>query len=823
MHTRLSSIPVRYGIALASVAAAFLIRWALTPVLGDTVPYIQCFPAVMVSAWYGGLGPGLAATALGALIAVFFLVPPHFSLVINQAADAAGLILFLLVGTVISTLNEGLRRSRETAERQAADLQTSLAERERAHRSLRESEERLRFALEAAHLGYWDWNIGTGHVKWSENLEPLHGMAPGSFTGTFEAFLERVHPEDRERIETAITRALEQGEGYDTELRIVWPNGGIHWVVAQGKIIRDEAGKPARMIGVTRDITERKQAEEVRSYLAAIVESSEDAIIGKTLDGVLTSWNAGAERLYGYSADEVIGRPVSLLIPPDVPNDVPSILERLRRGERIRDYETVRQARDGRRLQVSLTVSPIRDPTGRITGAATIARDITARKLLETELQARHEQIQTQAEELEAQYEELQVQHDELADQDRRRNEFLALLAHELRNPLAPIVIAAEVLRQADPSDPAFRRQREILVRQTRHLARLVDDLLDVSRVTQGKITLQKEPVDLAAVVEQAVQISNSLIHERGHDLSVTLPPGVVRLEADPTRLVQVLCNLLNNAAMYTDLGGKIWLSAEVEGSWLRVEGEWLRVEGEGPNPQPSTLNPQPDPTLNSQPSTVTIRVRDTGRGIAPDVLPHIFDMFVQVDRTTTLSQGGLGVGLTLVRSLVEQHGGTVEAHSTGPGPGSEFIIRLPIADWGLRIADWGFPSPNPQSAIPNPQSRRVLVVDDNIDAAETLADLLKLWGHEVCVAHDGAGGLKAAREYRPEVILLDIGMPDMDGYEVARRLRAEEAGRQAQLLAVTGYGQAEDRQRAREAGFDHHLTKPVDPEVVRDLLAGEA
>ena len=320
--------------------------------------------------------------------------------------------------------------------------------------------------------------------------------------------------------------------------------------------------------------------------------------------------------------------------------------------------------------------------------------------------------------------------------------------------------------------------------RQVEQLVRLVDDLLDVSRVMRGKIDLRREPVEFAAVVARAVETAQPLIDAQGHRLDISLPQESLLLSADPVRLAQVIGNLLTNATKYTEASGHILLSARRDGG------------------------------------TAVLRVRDTGIGIAPDMLPHVFDLFVQVDHAASRSQGGLGIGLTLVKNLVEMHGGTVEAHSGGLGRGSEFVVRLPLAapghrDSGDNPAGGRRPEPTRQSG------RRVMVVDDNRDAAESLAMLLGLQGHEVTVAHDGPSALELAQSFRPAAVFLDLGMPGMDGYEVARRLRRQPGLEGVVLAALTGWGQPEDRRRTAEAGFDHHLVKPPEPDVVQGLLAG--
>jgi signal transduction histidine kinase/DNA-binding response OmpR family regulator len=369
----------------------------------------------------------------------------------------------------------------------------------------------------------------------------------------------------------------------------------------------------------------------------------------------------------------------------------------------------------------------------------------------------------------------------DVQEADRQKNEFLSMLAHELRNPLAPIRNAVHVLHLQASDQPETHWARDVIDRQVKHLTRLVDDLLDVSRITGGKIRLVLEPVEISRIVAEAVEASGPVIREKRHHLDVHLPGEPLWVEGDAARLAQVLTNLLNNAAKYTDEGGHIGLDAG------REEGQ------------------------------VVLRVRDTGIGIPAEMLAAVFNLFTQVDRSLDRSQGGLGVGLTLVRRLVELHGGSVQAYSEGPGRGSEFVVRLPaLAGRNQRSGDAGgadLPSA-PRTAS------RVLVVDDNVDGAESLAMLLRLGGSEVVLAHDGPAGLEAAREFRPDVVVLDIGLPGMDGYEVARRLRADPATKDALLVAVTGYGRDEDRALSREAGFDHHLVKPVDLSHLHEAFA---
>jgi len=765
----------------------------------------------------------------------------------------------------------------------------------------------------------------------------------------------------------------------------------------------------------TRDhLTQISRSARDRSRLAAIVDSSDDAIISKTLDGDIQTWNAGAERLFGYTADEVIGRPITILIPQDRQQEEPAVLVRLRRGERIDHFQTVRVRKDGRHINVSLSVSPVYDADGRIVGAAKVARDITEQKRAEEQLRRSerhlellsnsvpalisyvghdrcyrscndaytkwfgltHDQIlgrpmrdvvgeeawtvigphieeafAGQAVEFEAEahyrrggtrwihaaytphldaygqvfgvivlvtditerkraeeklrqseaearrllelhqttmanlgegmytvdrqglvtfvnpeaerlfgwtaaellgkrmhdvthhhypdgrpfpieecsgfrvlhegrvlrdFEDTFIRKDgtffpvaysasplkgadgqvaglvvvfqditerklheqALLDADRRKDEFLAMLAHELRNPLAPIRNSLNILRLMSQNDHTVEQVGQMMERQVNHMVRLVDDLLEVSRITRGKIELRLELVELAGIVRTAVETSQPLISAAGHQLAVSIPAEPLTVSADPVRLSQIISNLLNNAAKYTETGGQIWLT-------IRGEDDW-----------------------------VVISVRDTGVGIPPEMLPNIFQMFTQVDRHADRAQGGLGIGLTLVKSLTEMHGGEVRAHSAGPGQGSEFVIRLPLV---ANQADTTRASDNPSAAIFS--KRRILVVDDNRDAALSMSMLLKLLGSDVRVAFSGADALTAMSEYKPAIVLLDIGMPGMDGYEVARRIRAAPEFQEVTLIALTGWGQEEDRRRSQSAGFNHHLTKPADINVLETLL----
>lgn len=547
--------------------------------------------------------------------------------------------------------------------------------------------------------------------------------------------------------------ALKEGRpARNVEILIEQPGGHRLRVATYPSPIFDDQGRLVGGINMLVDVTERRRLGEAKARLSAIVETSDDAIVSKTLDGAVRSWNKGAERIFGYSSDEVIGRPITIIIPPELHSEEYVILDKLRRGEQIDHYETERIRKDGTRIHVSLTVSPIRNEDGVITGASKIARDITERK---------------QTEEL-------------LREANQRKDEFIAILAHELRNPLAPLQNALSITRLVDdPQQCSYAL--EVMGRQVDRITRLVDDLMDVSRLAQGRLRLRKEPVELELIMSRALDDVRNMADSSGHRLVVDVPEEPLYVDGDPIRLGQILLNLLSNAVKYTPKGGSIHVQAE------RVEGQ-LRIS-----------------------------VRDDGVGIPVEELENVFEMFRQIGHTSDEGSGGLGIGLSLVKSLVELHGGSVAARSAGIGKGSEFIVWLPLQlGHGLSsTARSGVQLSRNDTAVGN----RVLVVDDNGDTTETLKMLLEMSGHNVRTAADGHAALEAASEFKPELVLLDIGLPGMNGCEVARCIRAEDWGKQAVLAAVTGWGNAADRKRTREAGFDYHLVKPLTSEQLKQLL----
>ena len=496
---------------------------------------------------------------------------------------------------------------------------------------------------------------------------------------------------------------------------------------------------------------ENQTFKVTEARLAAIVESSDDIIVSKSLDGIIRSWNRGAEQILGYTADEVIGKHVSMLMPLENLEDTDKILRSIRLGEKVDHYETKRRTKNGGIIDVSLTVSPIRDGSGRIVGASKVGRDITAQKSVEAERQRA----------------------------EHRKDEFLAMLSHELRNPIGAFSNCIQLVQDAQQPE-SLPQYCDVIQRQVSQLTHLVDDLLDVSRIGQGKIALRRTTVDLSAVMGRAAEQVQPLIAEKHHRLIISFPDHPVRFVADPTRIEQILGNLLTNAAKYTEPGGSIRFSAVSEGD------------------------------------EIVFRIRDTGIGIPAEMLPEVFGLFTQIAATADRSQGGLGIGLTLVRRLVEMHGGTVTAASEGKGQGSEFTVRLPVGQPTTETID---PTTvlTPAKAI----SGRILVVDDSQDTAALTARMLARSGYEVATAHDGPTAIEVARRLRPDAVVLDIGLPGMDGFEVASRLRNDECCQTTVLIAVSGYGEEKSRERAKAAGFNHHLTKPIDLKELIGLIAG--
>lgn len=782
-------------------------------------------------------------------------------------------------------------------------LNRSLARREEDAAVIAEQRERLRTTLASIGDAVISTDIAGRITNMNAVAESLTGWKSSEAAGEpLDTIFHIVNEETRQQVQSPATRALQEGVivGLANHTVLIAKDGAERHIDDSAAPIRCKDGEIVGCVLIFRDISERRALEKQNvdrladaRFLASIVESSEDAIISKSLDGIIRSWNAAAERVFGYSATQAIGQHVSLLIPAERAEEEDLIIGRIRAGTRVEHFQTVRVRNGGDTIAVSLTVSPIKDDAGQVIGASKIVRDITAQKQAEREiaesqarkaaildtaldciiicdhegkiiefnpaaeqtfghrredvvgremseiiippsLRLRHRQgmerfvktgqshilgkhltltgLRADGGEFPVEFAVTQIPSDgqpvftaylrditerkrmedalnetanalrkstaELSEADRRKNEFLAMLAHELRNPLAPIHNAVQVLRLGGNTAEVIRSATALMERQVGQLIRLVDDLLDVSRISRGKIELREETVELASVVHQAVEAARPLCEQMHHDLTVSLPSLPIYLNADPARLAQVVGNLLTNACKFTNGGGRISLAVDQEDA------------------------------------QAVIRVRDTGIGIAADQLPRIFEMFTQLDTSLERSQSGLGIGLTLVRNLIELHGGTVTAHSDGLGQGTEFEVRLPITNETRATSGPSVIAPTPGT------NRRILIVDDNHDSVASLASLLTLSGYAVHTAYDGLQATEAAETLRPDVVLLDIGLPKLNGYEVARKIREQPWGKDIGLVALTGWGQDEDRKKSQEAGFDGHLVKPVDYASLIKLLA---
>ena len=530
--------------------------------------------------------------------------------------------------------------------------------------------------------------------------------------------------------------------------------GRTIWISINGTLVKRDDDAPAYCIVVVEDISDHKAAEQANASLAAIVESSQDAIVSKRLDGTITTWNAGAERLFGYTAAEAIGQSITMLIPPDLLGEEAEIIARISRGERIEHYETVRRTREGRLIDVSLSVSPMADASGRIFGASKIARDIGEAKRQQREL----------------------VEAKRAAEAaNAAKDQFLAVLSHELRTPLTPILGTVQLLEREADLVPDLRQAMQLIRRNVELEARLIDDLLDLTRITHGKIQLHHEAVDLHAVLRQAVDMGRSASEEKRLTVRQNLAAQRHTVWADPTRIQQVVWNLLSNAMKFTPDGGTITLATSNERG-----GDALAVE-----------------------------VSDSGVGIAPEALPRLFLAFEQGERTINRRFGGLGLGLAISRALVEMHQGTIEAHSAGVGKGARFIFRIPTMPPVEEAAVTVSPrvaSPAPAPASPHPQ--RILLIEDNEDTLRVMARLLIRFGYVVETATTVKSAMHLATEQRFDLVVSDIGLPDGTGWDIMRELKARHRLRG---IALSGFGMNEDINRSHEAGFEHHLVKPVD------------
>jgi PAS domain S-box-containing protein len=853
----------RYGFAIGIVLLAWGARSAITAAVGSSaLPFVFFFPAVTAAAWFGGLKPALLSMVLSAALANwYFLSPMH---------DFVSLIAFILGSLLIIGAMETLHRT--SLENQRKDVDRTKAQ----------------YILSTTLASIGDGVIVTdekGRITFlNPEAERLTGWKNAEATGRALTEVFRILDQDtRKSVENPAEKVLRLGYmvGLANHTLLVSKNGEETPIDDSAAPIRTAGGPIYGVVLVFRDVTEQRKAEHERARLAAIVQFSWDAMATKDLNGIIQTWNAGAERLLGYKAKEIIGKSVTTIIPADRMNEETEILSRLRRGQPYERRETIRVAKDGRPIHVSLSVSPLKDSEGNVIGASKILHDISdilaardalakeselfattlrsigdavivtdaeghitfvnpeaerltgwpqsdaAGKLLPDVFRIVNEQTRNSVENpvdkvlrsggtvglanhtilidrdgierpiddsaapiIRAEGEHLGVvlvfrditerkrAEKALQEEAQRKDEFLAILSHELRNPLAPIGIAVEILQRIGSSNPQFKQLCGIVDRQTKQLTRLLDDLLDISRISSGKILLKKEYVDLSLAVSSAVESVGPQISSKSHNLTTEIPSAPLFVYGDSVRLSQVVANLLSNAARYMDRGGRVV----------------LKLERQGPN--------------------AVICVRDYGIGISSDQILRIFDMFTQVDHSLGHGQGGLGVGLSLAKQLVNLHGGTLEASSEGLGKGSEFTVRIPIAT--VPPPELVKTSSPDATAI---RRHRILVADDNQDSAVVLAHFLATEGHEVQTVYNGVRAVESVKALRPKVAILDIGMPGLNGYDTAQQIRSE-FGSAIVLIAVTGWGQEEDKKRSRQAGFDYHLTKPIDVLALEHILA---
>ena len=639
---------------------------------------------------------------------------------------------------------------------------------------LREKEEGLWRQASLIELSYepiFTWHFDRGIMEWNKGCEQLYGYDRAEAIGKVSHDLLKTEfplSPTNEYLDT-----LKRSGQWSGVLRHLARDGSEVWVESRQQLIESDGRQ--LVLETNRDITEQLRAEESRLRLAAIVASSNDAIIAKTLEGIITNWNEGARRIFGYTEDEVIGKSVSILIPEDRHDEEPAIIERLKRGERVDHYQTVRVRKDGQKIDISLTISPIRNSLGQIIGASKIARDITEHKRQQEERERLLEQEQSAREQLEM--------------ANRVKDEFVATVSHELRTPLNAILGWSSMLLGGKLKGDDVRRGLETIERNARLQAQLIEDILDVSRSISGKLRLDIKPVELISVIRAAVDAVRPAAEAKDIQLQLLLDPAADHVQADATRMQQIIWNLLANAIKFTPTGGFVQVKLD-------------RVE-----------------------SRAQVIVSDTGEGISAEFLPYIFNRFQQGDGTTTRRHGGLGLGLAIARHLVEMHGGTIEARSEGLDKGATFTVSIPLRSSGLLV------SPTPISTVPERDSNggggrslkglRILAIDDEPDVRDMLRTLLEDCGANVLTAASAREGLEALGAWKPHVLISDIGMPEEDGYSLIRKIRAlsSEQGADVPAIALTGYVRVEERMRALEAGYQMFVPKPVETNELISII----
>ena len=833
------SAPMRYVLAVAFVLAAAAVRLALFPQLGTASPYILFFPAVVLSALYCGPGPAAVAALLAVVLGELLWMEPVGRLSLLDGRNALLATLFLVNSAVIVAVSESLRKAQRRSV--IAEFEAAAArEREALAAQVEAGRARLDDALRAARMVAWEYDTRTDRITASSNLASVYGLARGTTLEHERDGMRHVHPDDAERHRATVQRAIEGGGAYTSLFRFVRPiDGRTIWIEERARARPGDDGRTARLVGTSSDVTEREttarrlQDSELR-YRALFEAMDEGFCVVQILFDA-----QGAPRDYRFvevnpafeihtGLEGALGRTALELVPELEPFWIETYGRVALTGEpsRFIDHAQALQAR-----WFDVYAFRVGQPgDARVT---VLFNDVSERMRVSAEREVLLQRMR---------------------EQDARKDEFLATLAHELRNPLAPLRSGLRLLDTPRGDNPgAWRNARSMMERQVDLLVRLIDDLLDIARINRGKIVLRRCPVALIDVVHRAAEISHPLIDAGNHALSIDLPREPVMLDADEIRLAQVFSNLLNNAAKYSEPGGRIALAASVVDRGAEA-GRGGRV--------------------------IEVRVRDEGIGMSPQMVTRVFDLYAQADPSLGKAQGGLGIGLTLARSLVELHGGSLAARSEGLGHGSEFVVTLPLmpalSDESPRLAPAPKASANavtvaapqaaPHGASPSggdatralatqPAStgaaanvgaatnasvtkgahvretqpgaagdasgtaRRILIADDNVDAADTLAALLEIHGHEVRTVYDGRSAIDQCEAWRPDVVLLDVGMPGMSGLEACRAMRTHDWGQRAHIVAVTGWGDEQAQRRCRDAGFDDWMIKPVDDAALQHVL----
>ncbi|MGG6287208.1 hybrid sensor histidine kinase/response regulator [Leptolyngbya sp. AN03gr2] len=665
--------------------------------------------------------------------------------------DAAGRIVeFQSVGRDISD------RVRVEAEREAAEIAS------------RESEARLRLALEAACMGTWEWNILTGEIIWSANMEPLFGLEPGSFDGRFETFANCLHPNDRDRVLNAITDAISLGEPFELEFRVVLPDGQVRWAASRGQACYDDAGRPIRMAGIDLDITQRKRTEETlherEALFRGVFESDLIGILFWNTQGQITDANEAFCGLTGYSREELQAGEIyyQTITPPEYHEEDAQKFETLRTTGECSPTKKEYICKDGSRIPIMLGCAFL--PGSDDHGVAFVL-DIREQKSLE------QERIDLLAEAQEARQSAEQA--------NRTKDEFLAIVSHELRSPLNSILGWAKLLRTRKFDAAKVEQALETIERNAQAQSSLIEDLLDMSRILRGQLNLEAAPVHLAPIINVVVANTQLAATAKQIQLRSQIDPEVGRILGDVNRLQQIITNLMTNAVKFTPNGGQVDVSLERIGTQAAV------------------------------------RVKDTGQGISTEFLPYVFERFQQAENSTTRAKDGLGLGLAIVRHLVELHGGTVAVESPGIGQGATFTVMFPLIDECVQPE-----TVKPTETIANLSQVKCLIVDDVPDTCEYLQFVLSEYGAIVAVANSAAQAYQLFQKFSPDILLSDIGMPEEDGYSLLQRIRQLPAGKKVSAIALTAFAKPEDRDRALAAGFQEHLPKPVAPENLMGVIA---